>query len=257
MMPISDDNSGHTIRPYVNYALIAVNIAVFVFLQKLGSDANFTNAFSTVPAEILTGHDIVSKGQVIMDAASGQQFEVPGLQVTPIPVFLTIITSMFMHGSIGHIAGNMLYLWVFGDNIENRLGHTRYLWFYILCGIIASLSHVFTTKFMGAGLETPSLGASGAISGVLGAYLRLFPRGRVNALLGWMVIPVPAFVALGLWIVLQLISGFGMLGGEQTGVAYAAHIGGFAAGYFLISFFDKGEPKNVQQQYAQTRQRGL
>jgi len=134
----------------------------------------------------------------------------------------------------------MLYLWTFGDNIENRLGHTRYLVFYLLCGVLASLSHVFATFFTAQNSLIPSLGASGAISGVLGAYLLLFPQRKVNMLLLFRIpFAVPAWVTLGFWIGFQIISGLGMLGGNEDGVAYAAHIGGFIAGILLIKFFDK------------------
>jgi membrane associated rhomboid family serine protease len=169
----------------------------------------------------------------------------PGLQPTPIPVYLTLITSMFMHGGIAHIFGNMLFLWIFGDNIEDRLGHIRYLIFYFVCGIIAGLSHVFATAMLASdpsSLLVPSLGASGAISGVLGAYILLFPTKRVIVLLGWFAAPMPAFLTIGLWFVFQLISGLGVLGsGSQAGgVAYAAHIGGFIAGLLLIKVFEIG-----------------
>jgi membrane associated rhomboid family serine protease len=165
----------------------------------------------------------------------------PGLGVTNIPVWLTLITSMFMHGGIAHIAGNMLYLWVFGDNIENRLGHFRYFVFYLLVGIIASLSHVFAEAVLGHNLLVPSLGASGAISGVLGAYILLYPRRRVTVFFGFFLLAVPAIVVLGLWIVFQVLNGLGTLGGQEAGsVAYAAHIGGFLAGLILIKFFDPG-----------------
>ena len=228
MLPIGDDNSGRTITPFVNYLLIAINILVFVFLQRMGADTGFTYAFSTVPAEIINGTDI----------ASGP------LEPTPIPVYGTLITSMFMHGGWAHLLGNMLYLWIFGDNLENRLGHSRYLGFYLLCGLIASLSHVFATSVLSpANMLVPSLGASGAISGVMGGYMLLFPKSQVRVLLGRGIIPVPAFVALGIWIVFQIISGMGMLGGEQEGgggVAYAAHIGGFIAGLLLVKLFDRG-----------------
>src|SRR4029079_18998392 len=120
------------------------------------------------PGEILSGHDIVTAARVVTDPSTGAHETVPGVGPTPDYVYLTVITSMFMHGGIAHIAGNMLYLWIFGDNIENALGHKRYLLFYLLCGIIASLSHVFATKLLGQNLLIPSLGASGAISGVLG-----------------------------------------------------------------------------------------
>ena len=151
---------------------------------------------------------------------------------------------MFMHGGWAHLLGNMLYLWIFGDNIENRLGHARYLIFYLVCGILASLSHVFATAALTPQyMLVPSLGASGAISGVLGGYLLLFPKQRVRVLMGRGITQVPAFVALGVWIVFQVISGMGMLGGQEQGgggVAYAAHIGGFISGLALVKLFDKG-----------------
>ena len=223
MLPIGDDDSDRRFAPLINYALIAINILVFVFLQGMGGNEKFTYAFSTVPAEILTGKDI----------AAGP------LEPTPIPVYFTLITSMFMHGGWAHLLGNMLFLWVFGDNIENRIGHMRYLIFYLVCGIIASLCHVFIS---GSDSSIPSLGASGAISGVLGGYLLLFPSRRVRVIMGRGITTVPAFVALGIWIVFQVISGMGMLGGDETGggVAYAAHIGGFIAGLALIKLFDIG-----------------
>jgi membrane associated rhomboid family serine protease len=140
----------------------------------------------------------------------------------------------------------MLFLWIFGDNIEDRLGHLKYLIFYLLCGIIASLSHVFVTGVLDpSSVEVPSLGASGAISGVLGAYILLHPKRRVTVILFRFLTQVPAYVAIGIWFVFQLISGLGMLGGgsQQGGVAYAAHIGGFLAGLILIKFFDSGGRK--------------
>jgi membrane associated rhomboid family serine protease len=194
----------------------------------MGGNEKFTYAFSTVPAEILTGKDITAGV----------------LEPTPVPVYFTLITSMFMHGGWAHLLGNMLFLWVFGDNIENRIGHMRYLIFYLVCGIIASLSHVFVS---GSDSLIPSLGASGAISGVLGGYLLLFPSRRVRVIMGRGITTVPAFVALGIWIVFQVISQMGVLGGDQGGggVAYAAHIGGFVAGLALIKLFDIGAPKDT------------
>ncbi len=241
MLPIGDDNSDRTRTPYVNYLLIAANILVFVFLQQMGKNIDFTFSYSTVPGEILTGRDIVTDASTIKDPLSGEVFTMPGLGVTNIPVWLTLITSMFMHGGFAHLAGNMLYLWVFGDNIENRLGHFRYLIFYLLVGIIASLTHVFAEAVLGHNMLVPSLGASGAISGILGAYVLLYPGRRVNVFFGFFLLAVPAFVVLGLWIVFQVLNGLGTLGGEEAGsVAYAAHIGGFLAGLILIKFFDPG-----------------
>jgi membrane associated rhomboid family serine protease len=254
MMPIGDDNSDRHLTPIMNYVFIAINVLVFVLLQGMGGNLGFTYAFSTVPAEILTGTDIITQGQIVSDPSSGQQFQLPGLQPTPIPVWGTIITSMFMHGGWGHLLGNMLFLWIYGDNIENRLGHTRYFLFYILCGILASLSHVFVSQaFSPASLNIPSLGASGAISGVMGAYMLLFPKRRINMLMLRTVVAVPAIVALGVWILLQVISGAGSLGGEGGGVAYAAHIGGFVAGMVLIKLFDRGQ-HFVDQGLAKQRQ---
>ncbi len=237
MFPIGDDNSDRTITPYVNYLMIALNVIVFIFLQGASGDSPFTYSYSTVPGEILSGHDIVTDPGIYTDPTTGQQFSVPGLGPTPMPVYFTLITSMFMHGGFAHIAGNMLYLWIFGDNIENALGHKRYLLFYLLCGIIASLSHVFATKFLGHNLLVPSLGASGAISGVLGAYILLFPRRRVTMFFIRFITRVSAIWAIGIWIVFQIVSSLGLLGGSDTGVAYAAHLGGFLAGLLLIRLF--------------------
>jgi rhomboid family protein len=250
VLPLYDDNSDRTIVPSINYALIAVNILVFVFLQQLGTNDNFTYAFSTVPLEIVTGHDVVTPSHVLIDPITRQRLLVPGLGVTPVSVYLTLFTSMFMHGGIAHIAGNMLFLWIFGDNIEDRLGHLRYLVFYLLCGVIASLAHVFVTAVFAGdqnSLLVPSLGASGAISGVLGAYLLLYPTRRVTVILFRFLTDVPAYVAIGIWFAFQLISGLGMLGGgsQQGGVAYAAHVGGFVAGLVLIKFFEIGRPRAV------------
>jgi membrane associated rhomboid family serine protease len=238
MLPIGDDNSDRTMQPYVTYALIAANVLVFILLQGMGGNLAFTYAYSTVPAEILTGQDIITAGQVVTDPNTGQEFELPGLQKTPVPVYLTLLSSMFMHGGWAHLGGNMLYLFIFGDNIENRLGRVKYIGFYLLTGIIASLSHVFSTYMTPGSSLIPSLGASGAISGVLGGYLVLYPSRKIKMLFYGGIIEVPSFIALGIWIVFQVISGLGMLGGEGGGgVAYAAHIGGFLAGMFLIKFF--------------------
>jgi membrane associated rhomboid family serine protease len=245
VFPLYDDNTDRQTTPLVNYALIAANIFVFVVLQQLGSNEHFTYSFSTVPAEILSGTDIVTPSRVLEHPITGQRVLVPGLGETPVSVYFTLFTSMFMHGGIAHIAGNMLFLWIFGDNIEDRLGHVRYVIFYLLCGLIASLAHVFTTAAFASqesGMLVPSLGASGAISGVLGGYLLLHPSRRVTVILFRFLTQVPAYVAIGIWFAFQLISGLGMLGGgsQQGGVAYAAHIGGFIAGLILIKFFDIG-----------------
>jgi membrane associated rhomboid family serine protease len=251
LFPIGDDNTDRTTTPVVNYLLILVNVLVFVFLQGLGTNEKFTYAFSTVPAEIITGRDIVTRDRILVQPFTGQRVEMPGLQPTPIPVYLTLITSMFMHGGIVHIFGNMLFLFIFGDNIEDRLGHVRYLIYYLVCGILAGLSHVFVTALFAGGdsasLLVPSLGASGAISGVLGGYFLLFPTNRVTIIISWFVTQVPAFIAIGLWFLFQIISGLGVLGSgsQQGGVAYAAHVGGFIAGLVLIKIFEIGRPRST------------
>ena len=214
MIPLKDDNSDRTITPYVNYALIAVNILVFIVLQGAGNNLGFTYAFSTVPAEIISGEDIVTPDQVVRDPASGQQFLLPGLQPTPGSVYITLFTSMFMHGGWAHLLGNMLYLWIFGDNLEDRLGHRRYFIFYVLAGLLASLAHVVATVVFGDNLQIPSLGASGAIAGVLGGYLVLFPRRQIMVLLFRFITRVNAIIAVGFWFVLQLFGGLGSLTGE-------------------------------------------
>ena len=242
MIPIGDDDSDRKIIPFVNYIFIAINILVFIVYQKLGSDIGFTYSYATVPAEILTGQDIITEPVLVQDPITGQQVEIPGLGITAMPVWLTLITSMFMHGGFAHLGGNMLYLWVFGDNLEDRLGHIRYFLFYILCGIIASLTHVFSDYLFGENHLIPSLGASGAISGVMGGYLLLFPTRRVTVFFIFLLIKLPAFIVLGAWILLQLANGTGYLGGsEASGIAYAAHIGGFIAGLLLIKKFHPRE----------------
>jgi membrane associated rhomboid family serine protease len=245
IFPLYDDNSDRATTPVVNYALIAINILVFVFLQQLGTNDRFTYAFSTVPGEIVTGRDITTPDRVRVDPVTGQELLVPGLQPTPFSVYLTLILSMFMHGGIAHIAGNMLFLWIFGDNVEDRMGHLRYLIFYLVCGVLASLAHVLTTAMFATepgSLLIPSLGASGAISGVLGGYIVLYPHRRVTAIVFRFVTDVPAYVAIGIWFAFQLISGTAIFGGgsQLGGVAYAAHIGGFVAGVVLVKVFTIG-----------------
>ncbi len=235
MFPISDDNSDRTITPIVNYLFIGINILVFVLLQGIGSNDAFSYAYSLVPQEITTGVDITGV-QVVRDALGNvgqvQHYE------TPLPVYFNFLSSMFMHGGIMHIFGNMLFLWVFGDNLENMLGHIRFAAFYIVCGFAAAFAQIV----MDSGSIIPMLGASGAISGVLGGYLLLFPTRRVRALIFNFLTEVPAFVALGLWIGFQIVQGYFSPPGAG-GVAYAAHIGGFVAGLVLIKIFAIGRQK--------------
>ncbi len=240
-VPLGDDNRDRHITPIVNYILIALNILVFVLWQNFGNDIDFTFAYSTVPAEILSGHDIVTDTKIIHDPITGEALRMPGLQPTPIPVYLTLFTSMFMHGGIAHIAGNMMFLWIFGDNLENVMGHRRYLIFYLLCGVLAGLSHVFSAGFLNQSTLVPSFGASGAISGVMGGYILLFPGRSVHVWFLFGIMSLPAFLVVGIWFVFQVINGMGMLGGNETagGVAYAAHIGGFIAGLLLVKIFKR------------------
>ncbi|MEI7853339.1 MAG: rhomboid family intramembrane serine protease [Planctomycetota bacterium] len=240
IMPLYDDNSQRIRTPFVNYILIAINIFVFVMFQNFGENERFIYTFSAVPAEIISGKDIQSSPTVLGKTRSGEEIIRPGLEPTPFTVYITLITSMFMHGGIGHILGNMLFLWIFGDNVEDRLGHLQYLLFYIIVGILASLAHVATCVLLKSDLLTPSLGASGAISGVMGAYLLFYPNNSVTVLIFRFVTTVPAIVAVGLWFAMQLFSSVMELGaGEGGGVAYGAHIGGFIAGIPLAFFIDK------------------
>ena len=233
--PLADDNSDRKTFPVVTIVLIALNVLVFLLLQRMGNNDEFTNAFSTVPAEIITGKDLVTEdaehrvrtpqGQVVV-------YQQTGLKRTPIPVYLTLLTSMFMHGSVMHLLGNMWFMWIFGDNIEDDLGRLEYTAFYLMCGLLAGLAHVFTNMQS----EIPSLGASGAISGVMGAYLVLHPHRRVTVLMFRFITQVPAYVAVGMWFAFQVLNSFGVLGGEG-GIAYAAHIGGFIAGAAFAGVF--------------------
>jgi membrane associated rhomboid family serine protease len=237
IFPIGDDNSGRSSVPVVNYILIAINILVFVLFQGLGSNERFNNAFSTVPEEIITGQDIARPVTIQV----GDQRGTINLEPTPGSVYVTLLTSMFMHGSIMHIFGNMLFLWIFGDNVEDRLGKIRYLIFYLVCGFIASLSHVFTTAAFGGNPYIPSLGASGAISGVLGGYLLLFPKNQVRVLILRIYTTVPAIVAIGIWFLFQVFEGYlSSVPEAGGGVAYAAHVGGFVAGLLLVKIFAIG-----------------
>ncbi|HEX8356118.1 MAG TPA: rhomboid family intramembrane serine protease [Segetibacter sp.] len=248
LLPIGDDNRDRHITPYVNYLLIALNFFVFIYWQKWGQDMPFTFAYATVPGEILTASDIITDSKILKDPYTGQRFELPGLQPTPMPVFFTLITSMFMHGGIAHILGNMMFLWIFGDNLENAMGHLKYVLFYLLCGVLASLSHVFSTVVLGQNLLIPSLGASGAISAVLAGYLLLFPTRGVHVWVFFLIVTIPAFVVVGLWFVFQVLNGLGTLGGEEAGgVAYAAHIGGFLFGLLLVKKFLNPPPADARK----------
>lgn len=234
MFPIGDDNTGIHRTPYVNYLFIGINLAVFLLLQQLGGNDAFTYAYSLVPKEILSGSDLT--GVVTVKDDLGKIVGEIRHYQTPMPVYFNFLSSMFMHGSIMHIVGNMMFLWVFGDNLENLLGHFRYAVFYLFCGFAAAIAQIAMEPWS----VIPMLGASGAISGVLGGYLLMFPRNPVRAIILNMLTTVPAFVALGLWIIYQLVVGYLSPSGVG-GVAYAAHIGGFFAGLFSVRIFAIGK----------------
>lgn len=225
LFPISDDDRHLSGPAYVTIALLLANVVVFG-LQLANPEMIY--GWSTIPAEITTGQDLVNS--VPADTQVRDLSQIPQ-RPGPVPIYLTLLSSMFMHGGFGHLFGNLLYLWIFGDNVEHRFGHGAFLAFYLVSGLAASAAQIA----LDPGSVIPNLGASGAISGVLGAYLVLFPKNRVHAVFFYRVVAVPAFFALGLWIVLQFINGFGAIAAtEQTGgVAYGAHIGGFVAGVVL------------------------
>jgi membrane associated rhomboid family serine protease len=209
MLPIGDDNTGRRITPVVTYILIALN--VIFFLVEMSGGEPFIQRWAFVPRRFLAD---------------------------PAGDFLTLFTAMFMHAGWLHLLGNMLYLWIFGDNVEDRFGHAKFVIFYLVCGIAAT----FAQLAFSADSAVPNLGASGAVAGVLGAYLLLYPRGRVHVMMGRGVVPAPALMVIGLWFVLQLFSGIGSVASnvdEGGGVAYMAHVGGFVAG-FLLTFVLRG-----------------
>lgn len=220
MIPLRDENPTRT-PSYVVLALIAANVIVFLYNGTMSEHSqNPLAGYALIPAELTTGRDY--------------------LDVTPVAPWVTIFTSMFMHANILHIGGNMLYLWIFGNNIEDVLGHFKFLVFYLVAGVGAAVSQILVDPFA----KIPMVGASGAIAGVLGAYLILFPRARIISLVFFLffveVVALPASLVLGLWIALQLMNsllfGSGMLP-QGGGIAYAAHVGGFATGMILIGLF--------------------
>jgi membrane associated rhomboid family serine protease len=206
MMPIGDDDSGRRTVPLVTYVLILLNI-LFFLVETNGGD-RFVMQWAFVPSRFLAN----PSGDV-----------------------LTLFSSMFMHAGWVHLGGNMLYLWIFGDNVEDRFGHLKFFIFYLLCGIAATAAQTAVNLDS----SVPNVGASGAIAGVMGAYLLMFPKGSVRVLQGSRVIQVPALVVIGLWIAVQLFSGVGSLAsaGQTGGVAYMAHVGGFVAGFVLTFVF--------------------
>ena len=221
MFPISDDNPRRHLTPLVNYSMIAACVLVFLWqvtLDQRGEELALYR-LGMIPARLLEGKELQP-------------------QFVVVPAWATIFTSMFMHGGWLHLGGNMLYLWIFGDNIEDSMGHGRYLVFYLLCGAAAAL----TQGLVDPTSTIPMVGASGAISGVLGAYMLLHPGATVRVLifLGFFVTVahIPALIVLGVWFALQLVSGLATPV-DQPGVAFWAHIGGFVAGLALVTFFKR------------------
>jgi membrane associated rhomboid family serine protease len=209
MFPVGDDNSSVSIVPVVTYSLVVIN--VLVFLLELSAGDNFIREWAFVPSRF-SEH--------------------------PVSNIPTIFTAMFMHGGWMHLLGNMLYLWIFGNNVEDRFGSAKFLIFYLIAGIAAT----FAQYYFSAGSNVPNLGASGAIAGVLGAYMLMFPHARVNVFIIRQIVAMPAIVVIGFWIVLQLFSGLGAIAytdatADTGGIAYMAHIGGFVAGLCIAFLF--------------------
>jgi membrane associated rhomboid family serine protease len=227
MFPISDDNPRRHLTPYVNYVIIGACVLAFL-LQLSQGERGGTLAlykFGMIPVRLLGGEELPP-------------------DLIAVPAWATVLTSMFMHGGFWHLAGNMLYLWIFGNNIEDSMGHTRFFLLYVLCGIAA----VFAQVLPNPGSIVPMVGASGAISGVLGAYMLLFPRARglLGLPLGFLIVQIgrfPAIWVLAAWFGMQLIMGTIAAaqepGESQGGVAFGAHIGGFVAGLALVTFFKR------------------
>ncbi len=242
MFPLHDDNPTRS-TPVVTYLIIATNVVVFFYQLAIGLDVSALQ-FGLIPAELLHDADRVYTG-----ARLGLP---PGVGVVNYdPAWVTLFTSMFMHGSWLHILGNMWYLWIFGNNVEDALGKVRFLVFYLLCGLGAAFAQVLVTPDS----PVPMVGASGAIAGVLGAYLVLYPGSRVTTLvtLGffWTTMVLPAGLVLGFWFLIQVINGLVLLGPSTRGggVAYAAHVGGFVVGYLLVRVFAEPRRERAPRRY--------
>ncbi|MFQ5824197.1 MAG: rhomboid family intramembrane serine protease [bacterium] len=214
MIPLKDDNPRSSV-PIITIGLIVVNVLVFLYELSLGPRIEFfIQEYAAIPAKIVRGRELE-----------------------------TLVTSMFLHGGFFHVGSNMLYFWIFGDNVEHYLGHFRFIYFYLICGLFAAITHIF----LGGISEVPMIGASGAISGVLGAYLVKYPRAQVLVLIPifWFITirKIPALFVLGLWFAMQLLSGvfsgLSSTGLEKGGIAFWAHVGGFVAGMILINIFKR------------------
>ena len=236
--PYKDDNP-RLLVPFVTYTIIALNLIVFFYQMGLGIVAGqeFTLSFGLIPAtftDLPRGDITIAYAQYLSEAANSRIF----LDAVPNSPCLTVFTSMFMHGGMMHLFGNMLFLWIFGDNVEGALGHVKFAGFYILCGIGAAVGQIF----IDVNSMVPMIGASGAISGVLAAYMLRYPRARIHTFVFLFVIfttiHVPAFIVIGIWFATQVMSGLSTLGANTGGgVAWFAHIGGFITGVLLERFF--------------------
>ena len=237
MFPVGDEGTPPARDfPYVNIAIIAACVIVFLIQNMFGGEQS-VEAYGTVPYEITHGIDL---GPACTFCQVPQYF-------ISFPVYITLLTSIFMHASWVHIGGNMLFLFIFGDNVEDAMGHLGYAVFYLICGIVANFAQILVSP----NSTIPGVGASGAIAGVLAAYLILFPQARVRVLAGFYgIFRVPAIVMIGLWFLTQLISGIGAIApsdatGGGGGVAYWAHVGGFIAGALLVWVFRRRNPAPV------------
>ena len=229
MFPLRDDNPV-TITPFVTWAIIAVNVVVFLYQICLAPNESqlFVYKFGSIPA-------VVVGGQHLPMAAAA------------VPPVLTLVTGMFLHGGFMHLIGNMWFLWIFGNNIEEAMGHLRYFAFYIICGLLASIGNILAYPDS----TIPTIGASGAIAGAMGAYIMLYPRARVWTLIFIIffikLMYIPAWIVLGFWIVLQFLNG-SMAGAQNAGgVAFWAHVGGFIAGILLVGLFKRREVRFFNQ----------
>ena len=238
MIPFSDTDAQRGSRPIVNIALIGINALVFLYALQLGGGGYLWGGGGSD-----TFVFFLKWGFIPEELSSGRSFTRLGLGFTSadieslVPTWATIFSSMFIHGGLFHFAGNMAFLWVFGDNIENRLGHVKYLIFYLAAGVAATLSHFAVDP----NSQAPLVGASGAIAGVMGAYLLLYPFNRIRAIVIFFfitVVELQAVVFLGIWFFLQIINSLGALGlSAGVNVAFMAHVGGFIAGIVMIAGF--------------------
>lgn len=227
-IPLRDENRPGALFPIVNWSLIIANAVIFMLQVQY---PNITYRFSMVPHEIVTGKDITRPKVIDYSGTTGlRETVIIPHEPTPVTVYITLLTSMFLHGNLLHLVGNMLFLWIFGDNLEDALGRVRYLLFYLCSGLIAALSHILVSLGEPA-RYIPTLGASGAVSGVLGGYIYLFPRSQVTGILVRFLVTLPASWALGIWFAYQLVMALLDAGG---GVAYMAHVGGFVGGLLLV-----------------------